>query len=160
MRTLPQAAAGMSRTLTIAEAAEATGISAKSIRNRCDRGQLRFLVKGGRRRIPLVELERAGLLNGAGEEFAILGDQDGEETATLQRELVNRELLSELAQAHEQIGALRAIEERTGAERERIAAEAREARAEAERLEAELAERELELQALRSRGVLERLLNR
>lgn len=47
--------------LTIAEAATATGLSKKAIRNRVDRGQLRAVLRDGVRRIPHSELERAGL---------------------------------------------------------------------------------------------------
>jgi len=49
-------------TLTIAEAAEATGLTKKAIRNRVDRGQLRAVLRDGVRRIPTSEIERAGLL--------------------------------------------------------------------------------------------------
>ncbi len=48
-------------TLTIAEAAEATGLTKKAIRNRVDRGQLRAVLRDGVRRIPRSELDRAGL---------------------------------------------------------------------------------------------------
>lgn len=48
-------------TLTIAEAAEATGLTKKAIRNRVDRGQLKAVLRDGVRRIPLSELDRAGL---------------------------------------------------------------------------------------------------
>lgn len=67
---LPQGAAGPSgalaklppvETLTIAEAAEATGLTKKAIRNRVDRGQLKAVLRDGVRHIPLSELDRAGL---------------------------------------------------------------------------------------------------
>ncbi len=48
-------------TLTIAEAAEATGLTKKAIRNRVDRGQLRAVLRDGIRRIPRSELDCAGL---------------------------------------------------------------------------------------------------
>ncbi len=48
-------------TLTIAQAAEATGLTKKAIRNRVDRGQLQAVLRDGVRRIPLTELDRAGL---------------------------------------------------------------------------------------------------
>lgn len=51
-------------TLTIAEAAEATGLSKKAMRNRVDRGQVRAVLRDGVRRIPRSELERAGLAVG------------------------------------------------------------------------------------------------
>jgi excisionase family DNA binding protein len=48
-------------TLTITEAAEATGLSKKAVRNRVDRGQVRAVLRDGVRRIPRSELERVGL---------------------------------------------------------------------------------------------------
>jgi excisionase family DNA binding protein len=57
------------RTCTISEAAELTGLSRKAIARRVDRGTLRSVVKNGRRRIPVSELERAGLLPDEGEVF-------------------------------------------------------------------------------------------
>lgn len=48
-------------TLTIAEAADATGLTKKAVRNRVDRGQVRAVLRDGVRRIPRSELERAGL---------------------------------------------------------------------------------------------------
>lgn len=144
------------RTYTIAEAAAVTGLTVKALRNRCDRGQLRFLVKGGVRRIPLVELRRAGILND-GQELELEDAPAGEA-----RELVNRELLAELAKAHERIGELQALEERSSStEREledaRRALEAERATADKETRRALDAERELE--RLRGRGLLSRLRN-
>jgi hypothetical protein len=48
-------------TYSISEAAEATNLTKKAMRNRVDRGQLRFVLRDGVRRIPRSELERAGL---------------------------------------------------------------------------------------------------
>jgi excisionase family DNA binding protein len=48
-------------TLTIAEAADTTGLTKKAIRNRVDRGQLRAVLRDGVRRIPRSELDRIGL---------------------------------------------------------------------------------------------------
>lgn len=48
--------------LTIAEAAEATGLTHKAIRNRLDRGQIDCVLHNGVRRIPRSELLRVGLL--------------------------------------------------------------------------------------------------
>lgn len=145
---------GMQRTYTIAEAVEVTGLTVKALRNRCDRGQLRFLTKGGVRRIPLTELRRAGLLladgPGAGElEPAAI---DGGEA----RELVSRELLSELAAAHETIGTLRALEERSRGTEAELEVSRRLAAAELERRR----ELELELAELRRRSLLDRIRNR
>jgi excisionase family DNA binding protein len=57
------------RTCTISEAAELTGLSRKAIARRVDRGTLRSVVRNGRRRIPVSELERAGLLPDEGDVF-------------------------------------------------------------------------------------------
>jgi hypothetical protein len=48
--------------LTIREASQATGLSIKAIRGRVERGSLAAVNVSGRRRIPLDELLRAGLL--------------------------------------------------------------------------------------------------
>jgi hypothetical protein len=50
------------RTYTISEAAEVTGISRKALARRIERGSLQCVVRDGRRRIPLAELVRVGLL--------------------------------------------------------------------------------------------------
>lgn len=51
------------RTYTISEAAELTGLSRKALARRIERGSIRCVVRDGRRRIPLAELVRAGLLD-------------------------------------------------------------------------------------------------
>ncbi|HYF25532.1 MAG TPA: hypothetical protein VD931_07330 [Baekduia sp.] len=48
--------------LAVAEAAAATGLTPKALRRRMERGSLRSVLVDGRRRIPLAELVRAGLL--------------------------------------------------------------------------------------------------
>ena len=54
-------------TIDIATAARATGLSVKAIRGRVERGSLPAELVGGRRRIPVAALLRAGLLvEGAG----------------------------------------------------------------------------------------------
>jgi excisionase family DNA binding protein len=50
------------RTYTISEAAELTGLSRKALARRVERGSLRYVVRDGRRRIPVAELVRVGLL--------------------------------------------------------------------------------------------------
>jgi hypothetical protein len=60
------------RTYTVSEAADLTGLSRKALARRIERGSLRCVVRDGRRRIPLAELVRAGLVEDeehAGEEF-------------------------------------------------------------------------------------------
>lgn len=59
---LPLRDMSVKRTYTIAEAAEATGLSRKAIARRLERGSLRSLVRNGRRLVPRSELVRAGLL--------------------------------------------------------------------------------------------------
>lgn len=48
--------------LTIREAAQATGLSVKALRRRLERGSLASVLTDGRRRIPVAELLAAGLL--------------------------------------------------------------------------------------------------
>jgi len=56
--------AGTPRLLTIAQAAEATGLSRKAIARRAERGTLRYVHSPeGQRMIPHAELDRAGLLD-------------------------------------------------------------------------------------------------
>ena len=50
------------RTYTISEAAELTGLSRKALARRVERGSLQCVVRDGRRRIPVSELVRVGLL--------------------------------------------------------------------------------------------------
>ena len=50
------------RTYTISEAAELTGLSRKALARRVERGSLQYVVRDGRRRIPVSELVRVGLL--------------------------------------------------------------------------------------------------
>jgi hypothetical protein len=60
------------RTYTVSEAADLTGLSRKALARRIERGSLRCVVRDGRRRIPLAELVRAGLVEDeehADEEF-------------------------------------------------------------------------------------------
>ena len=124
----------MERTLTLREAAEATGLTTKALQRRIDRGTLRAVLTGGRRRVPLSELYRAGLIEpeeprpapavppaegaprgGAGQVPAPAPEQPpvGE---------VIGELIARLERQAEQIGELRALERQ--AESLRAAAEA------------------------------------
>jgi len=60
------------RTYTVSEAADLTGLSRKALARRIERGSLRCVIRDGRRRIPLAELVRVGLVEAeehAGEEF-------------------------------------------------------------------------------------------
>lgn len=99
--TLP---AGAPRLLTITQAVAETGLSAKAIARRIERGTLRAVHdEQGRRVVPRAELDRAGLLTG-GEE----GNPGGE--LVLWRDLYERER-EEHAETREQLTA-RADEER------------------------------------------------
>jgi len=108
------------RTYTIAEAAPLTELSARALRARVDRGQIRSVLRDGARRIPHTELERAGLLQGS----------------TPDTTEVIRELTAKLDAQAAELAQLRALPERIEAERsrhdEQLAREAQ-ARAEAER---------------------------
>ena len=50
------------KTVTVSEAAELTGLSRKALARRIERGSIRCVVRDGRRRIPVAELVRVGLL--------------------------------------------------------------------------------------------------
>jgi hypothetical protein len=140
--------------VTIEEAAALTGLTIKALRNRCDRGQLRFVKRGNVRRIPISELVRAGILEApADQEAEAIELEDG----ATPRELVDRTLLAELGRAQEELGKLRAIAERSESTlREELEAE-RARTLELDRVRSEL---ELELERVRGRSFLERIRNR
>ncbi len=75
------------RLVSISEAAELTGLSAKALRGRVDRGSLASVKRGGRRLIHLSDLQRHGLVRSA---------------------VTERELLDRLERQAETIGELRA----------------------------------------------------
>lgn len=54
------------RTMSVAEAAALTGLSKIALQRRIDRGTIRAVVRDGRRRVPVSELRRAGLIDDAG----------------------------------------------------------------------------------------------
>jgi excisionase family DNA binding protein len=62
------------RTVSVVQAAELTGLSKTAVQRRIDRGTLRAVLRDGRRRIPLSELERAGLIDASGAAIASLTD--------------------------------------------------------------------------------------
>jgi hypothetical protein len=86
------------RSVTIAEAAELTGLSKEAIRSRIERGSLRVSKRAGVRRVPLDELAELGLLAG--------GEDVGDRSP-----LTTDQLLDRLERQAEQIGALRAENE-------------------------------------------------
>jgi excisionase family DNA binding protein len=136
-------------TLTIAEAAERTGLTHKAVRNRVDRGQLRAVLRDGTRRIPLSELERAGLLGPNGEGAGRAAKrQEPHEAAS---EAAVRALIETIRAQERELVELKALtreaeslRQETSGERqarEAVQAELFEARARITELEAKLAAR-------------------
>jgi hypothetical protein len=65
MGAQPREPPGMvEQTVTIARAAELSGLTRKALQRRVERGELPATVESGRRRIPLAALYRAGLIEG------------------------------------------------------------------------------------------------
>jgi hypothetical protein len=64
----------ITRTLTIAEAADPTGLTCKAIRSRVDRGTIRAVLRDGVRRTPHSERARTGLLEPTREVAAVVGE--------------------------------------------------------------------------------------
>lgn len=127
-------------TFTIAEAAEAVGITKKAMRNRVDRGHVRAVLRDGVRRIPRAELVRAGLLGAAGEARQRQPNSEAAspEAATT---LAVRELLDRLERQAGEITSLRALTveaESLKNEREQLHDELFQARARITELEARL----------------------
>ena len=127
------------RTLSPSEAAELVGLTPKAIKNRLDRGQLQYVLKAGRRRIPVAELVRAELLDaeavGAATEAERAPKNGGPHSASnspnnvVDLSTVIRELVGTVEQQAEALGRLRALT----VESESLASEA-------DRLQAALAE--------------------
>jgi DNA-binding transcriptional MerR regulator len=92
------------KTYSIREASEATGLSAKAIRSRCDREQLRTVKRGNLRLIPETELQRNGLLSGAVE----AAQGQGSEVAPPGQPLI-AELLDRLERQAGELATLRAL---------------------------------------------------
>jgi len=102
-------AAPQQRTLTIREASEATGLTVRALRSRCDRGSLRFVVRDGLRRIPYSELLRTGLAeagNGASAQQEQPRSTSSEAASTSD---VILEMAKRLELQGEQIGAMRQL---------------------------------------------------
>jgi excisionase family DNA binding protein len=155
------------RTLTVSEAAEATGLTQKAIQNRIDRGQLRAVVRDGLRRIPRSELERLGLLAEEAEEALEEAGGDGRgsmgKLPPRGEELLDAlvaDLHDRLERQAEELGRLRLLSERADSLKQaELAAEQRsrmaieealhEARTELTRVTAERDAREKELAELR-----------
>jgi len=92
-------------TYTITEAAELTGLTDKSVRNRVDRGQLRVVKRDGLRRIPRSELKRAGLIRAEAEESN--GVKPGSEPFA--GPALVGQLLDRLERQASQLGEMRAL---------------------------------------------------
>lgn len=130
------------RTLTIDEAAEATGLTQKALRRRIERGQLRSLLRDGRRHIPVAELHRVELIDPEGKPMrgsewheAPRGTTPGKPaSAELQLDAVR--LLARLEELAAENGRLRALPEQVERDwQQRFSTEAAARRQAEERLE-------------------------
>jgi chromosome segregation ATPase len=138
---------------TIAEAAEATGLTKKALRNRVDRGQVRSVLREGMRHIPRSELERAGLLLGGHDEAgaeaaeAVETANGGQDASSLEAVIDN--LHDRLEKQAAELGRLRLLTEQADSlkaaalETEQRAHEALEAEYHAARAQAGAFEAEL-----------------
>ena len=136
-------------TLTIAEAADATGLTKKAVRNRVDRGQVRAVLRDGVRRIPRSELERAGLSLDAREAGA--GAAEGQEAAPGYPEPM-AEVLDRLERQAGELAELRVLTREADSlreERDRLEAALLESRAKAAEAEAKLEAERGEAERLR-----------
>lgn len=130
-------------TFTIAEAAEAAGITKKAMRNRVDRGQVRAVLRDGIRRIPRSELQRVGLLGAA---HGAASRHLPHEAASPEADhaIAIRELLDRLERQAGEISSLRALTveaDSLKAERENLQTSLFEAQARVAELEARLSRR-------------------
>lgn len=128
-------------TYTIAEAAQATTLNKKAIRNRVDRGQMRPILRDGVRGVPRSELERAGLSGSASE--AVREVDEGEEPGPRQftDPGATPEALDRLERQAGELAELRLLTREADSlrgERDRIEAALHESRARASELEAKL----------------------
>ena len=147
----------MPNTLTTSEAAELVGLTPKAIKNRLDRRQLQYVLRAGRRRIPVAELVRAGLLDAEAVEAAPEAEwaptNGGPHSASNGPDIglgvvdysdVIRELVGKVEQQAAEIGRLRALtagSESLASEADRLRAELFESRARVVELEAREASR-------------------
>jgi excisionase family DNA binding protein len=107
------------RNLTIAEAAELTGLSRKAMARRVERGSIRSVLRSGRRLIPRSELVRVGLLPAGGtnaaddvveavvsQSFAVSENPDRERSLL---EVLVRELLDRVQRQAGELAQYRAV---------------------------------------------------
>ena len=130
-------------TYTISEAAQLTGLTEKSVRNRVDRGQLRVVKRDGLRRIPRSELKRAGLIRAEPEAPA----SDEPVSGRVDSPIVDQ-LLDRLERQASQLGELRALTSQAESlQQQRVELEAalREAQEDARRAHVRVAELEARL---------------
>ncbi len=91
---------GASTLMSIRDAARASGLSPKALRRRIERGTLGSVLVGGRRRIPVDDLVRRGLVAGPEDPVATVAiDPGGEATARRLRALESRVTVLEAALA-------------------------------------------------------------
>lgn len=109
-------------TITIAQAADLTGLTKTALRGRVERGTLRSVTRGNRRRVFVADLRKAGLIDTDAE---IPGADDPPP-------LTVEDVLDRLERQAEEIGQLRA-------ERDRLASELDAERVLRQRAEAALA---------------------
>lgn len=147
-------------TLTIAEAAEATGLTKKALRNRVDRGLVRAVLRDGVRRIPRSELERVGLTVKLPHEAAIKAAavSEGTEPHAAEAATAWKEVLERLERQAAELAELRLVTrqaESLRADRDRLEAAVHQERSERQATEARL--RELEQAHHRVAGNLDEL---
>lgn len=84
---------GASTLMSIRDAARASGLSPKALRRRIERGTLRSVLVGGRRRIPVDDLVRRGLMAGPDDPARVAGrmrEEDEEQIAGRLQSLESR----------------------------------------------------------------------
>jgi hypothetical protein len=133
----------MSTTYSLREAAELCGVSLITMRRRADRGTIQTTLTDGERRVPLAELERAGLLPDA--ELNELRRRVGQLTDEL---AASRQLVVSTERAAEAEREARERVEAAFYEREAAARQAEQAAKQAEQTAAEAIAASDELRAL------------
>lgn len=144
------------RTLTLQEAAAACGTTARALQRRIDRGTLRSVLVNDRRRVPVSELVRVGLLAAADTGHGTAGAGSGQShgvaaTNTSARAapvLDVRELLDRLLEQERHYAQLAATTEQAEARVREAEERAASEKAEADRLRGELWEVNARVQAL------------
>jgi len=94
-------------TLTIREVSECCGLTVKAVRNRVYRGQLRSVKRGGLRRIPVSELQRADLISSTDE----TPKRQLRSPVSPETELI-RDLVTRMQRQEKELGELKVLERR------------------------------------------------